>query len=112
MGPNGMRELGELCLRKSHYALECLTKSTRFERAFEAPFFKEFVVRDLNDRTEELLRQAEDSGFFAGISLGRWYPELDDCVLVSVTEKRTRAEIDGLAHALAGSVRNKERVHA
>jgi glycine dehydrogenase subunit 1 len=31
------------------------------------------------------------------VPLGRWYPELDDCFLVAVTEKRTREEIDGLA---------------
>ena len=40
---------------------------------------------------EALLAEASDAGFFAGVPLGRWYPELADCLLVTVTEKRTRA---------------------
>ena len=42
-----------------------------------------------------------DAGFLAGVPLGQWYPELDDCFLVAVTEKRTKQEIDALARALA-----------
>ena len=49
----------------------------------------------------ELLAGAAEAGFLAGVPLGRWYPELDDCFLVAVTEKRTEAEIDGLAECLS-----------
>ena len=38
-------------------------------------------------------------GYHGGIALDRWYPDLADCILIAVTEKRTRAEIDGLAAA-------------
>ncbi len=38
-------------------------------------------------------------GYHGGIDLGRWYPDLADCILIAVTEKRTKAEIDGLADA-------------
>ena len=37
----------------------------------------------------------------AGLHLGRWSPELDNCLSLAVTEKRSRGEIDGLASALA-----------
>jgi hypothetical protein len=40
-----------------------------------------------------------DKGYHAGLHLGRWYPNLDRCFSVAVTEKRTRAEIDGLVSA-------------
>jgi glycine dehydrogenase subunit 1 len=50
---------------------------------------------------DELLAQALDAGYLAGIPLGQWYAELDDCFLVTVTEKRTKAEIDGLAEVLS-----------
>lgn len=100
MGPQGMRELGELCVRKAHYAVQALTAGGRLSRAFDRPTFKEFVIRDSQNSVEPLLAQAEKSGFFAGISLGRWYPELADCFLVAVTEKRTKAEIDALAQSL------------
>jgi glycine dehydrogenase subunit 1 len=50
-----------------------------------------------------LLAQASEAGFFAGVPLGQWYPELADCFLVAVTEKRSKTEIDALAACLAGA---------
>ena len=38
-------------------------------------------------------------GFHGGIALGQWFPDLDDAILIAVTEKRTKTEIDGLASA-------------
>jgi glycine dehydrogenase subunit 1 len=113
MGPQGMKEVADLCLRKAHYAQQRITESPRFESAFSQPAFKEFVVRDTQGRVAELLEQAGDAGFMAGIPIGRWYPELSDCFLVAVTEKRTRAEIDALAAALSSSGRTTvPRAHA
>ena len=56
---------------------------------------------DSEGRVADLLAQASDAGYLAGISLGPWYPNLADCFLVSVTEKRTKAEVDGLAEVLS-----------
>ena len=72
--------------------------------AFAGPFFKEFV-----DPLEEGSRRASwprsaALGYHGGIALGRWYPELADGILVAVTEKRTKAEIDGLAEAYRKAV--------
>ena len=39
-------------------------------------------------------------GYLAGPDLGRWYPELANCLLVAVTERRTEDEILGFAEAL------------
>jgi glycine dehydrogenase subunit 1 len=95
LGPQGLRETADLCLQKARYALDQLTSDARFESAFDGCIFKEFVVRDTDDRVAELLAAARESGYLAGIPLGRWYPDLNDCFLAAVTEKRTRAEIDG-----------------
>jgi glycine dehydrogenase subunit 1 len=100
LGPQGLRETAELCLRKAHYAAEQITADDRFSLPFFQPYFKEFVVRDSHRRVTELLDEASDAGYLAGVPLGRWYPELEDCFLVTVTEKRTRREIDGLADCL------------
>jgi len=100
LGPDGLRETANLCLQKSRYAAERLCENNRFELAFNAPIFKEFVIRDRDGRVDELLSEARDAGFLAGVPLGPWYPELDDCFLVAVTEKRTKLEIDALASAL------------
>lgn len=101
LGPQGLRETAELCVRKSHYLAEQIVADERFSLAFPAPFFKEFVVRDQRGQVADLLAEALDAGYLAGIPLGRWYPELDDCLLVAVTEKRTRRELDGLADSLS-----------
>ena len=101
MGPQGLAETAGLCVRKAHYARERLTSGSRLKAAFEQPVFKEFVVRDSLRRVDELLSQALDAGYLAGIPLGPWYPELEDSFLVTVTEKRTKAEIDGLAEVLS-----------
>ena len=97
LGKQGMREVAELCLQKSHYALEQLTQSGRFEPAFQQPFFKEFAVRDLVNDVPGALAACRDDGIQAGIPLGTWFPDHDDCLLVAVTEKRTKDEIDRLA---------------
>jgi glycine dehydrogenase subunit 1 len=101
MGPQGLAQTAELCLRKAHYARQQLTAGSRFSAAFSVPTFKEFVIRDSQGRVSELLAQASDAGYLAGIPLGQWYSDLGDCFLVAVTEKRTKAEIDGLAEVLA-----------
>jgi len=112
MGPAGMRELAELCLRKANYAAERVTAGARCTPAFDRPFFKEFVVRDRRGRVSELLASARDEGIFAGVPLGRWYAELEDCFLVAVTEKRTRHEMDDLAQVLSRSTSERTVVHA
>ena len=100
MGPHGLREVAQLCLQKSRYARDKLVAGGRLSSAFQRPTFKEFVVRDRQGQVDGLLEQAGRAGFFAGIPLGRWYPELADCFLVTVTEKRTMEEIDRLVQAL------------
>lgn len=100
LGPQGLRETAELSVRKAAYAKASVLEAARFESRFAGPTFKEFVVRDTRGEVASLLSQAREQGVLAGVPLGRWYPELDDCFLVAVTEKRTRAEIDLWARAL------------
>ena len=100
MGPTGLADVANLCLQKAHYAAQRLTATGRLKLAFQQPTFKEFVVRASDGRVDELLAKAQAAGIFAGLPLGRWYPELKDCLLVAVTEKRTKAEIDKLAEIL------------
>lgn len=101
LGPQGLRETAELCLQKTRYAMEQITASGRFTAAFPGHCFKEFVLRDKEARVEETLAAATQNGILAGLPLGRWHAELDDCLLIAVTEKRTKAEIDRLAECLS-----------
>jgi glycine dehydrogenase subunit 1 len=101
MGPQGMREVANLCLQKSHYAAERLQSKAGLRCRFDdKPTFKEFVVQAPRGAVHEMIAEASESGYFAGVPLSTWYPEFDDCLLVTVTEKRTKAEIDGLVNCL------------
>jgi glycine dehydrogenase subunit 1 len=100
LGPQGLRETAELCHRKAQFLAEQLCRDERFSLAFPGPFFKEFVIRDAANDVAGLLARAQRAGFLAGIPLGDLYPELSDCLLIAVTEKRTRAQLEGLVEVL------------
>jgi len=112
LGPGGLSQCAELCLQKSHYAQQQLVANDRFQAAFDAPFFKEFVLRDTHNQVEELLQNAESHGILAGVPLAKWYPDQSDCLLVCVTEKRTREEIDQLAAVLSQVSSEGSPIHA
>ena len=100
IGKEGLKQVAELCLHKSHYAAVRIADLPGYEIAFDRPFFKEFVVRTLAAPGEIVTRLAED-GLLAGIDLGRFPSlEFEDGLLIAVTERRTRAQIDRLVEAL------------
>jgi glycine dehydrogenase subunit 1 len=101
LGPAGLEELGRQCASKAAYAAERLTAIDGVELLHpDAPFFKEFAVllpRPAADVRDALIGE----GILAGVAL----PDADGhALLVAVTERRTRAQIDSLATALAGAL--------
>jgi glycine dehydrogenase subunit 1 len=99
LGPQGLKETAELCLQKAHYAAEQLANLPGVTARFKRPFFKEFTIK-LPGNLSNLLAELRKKGYHAGLNLGRWYPQFENCLTVAVTEKRTKEEIDGLAAAL------------
>jgi glycine dehydrogenase subunit 1 len=97
LGPQGLEELGRACAAKAAYAAERLTEVPGVELLFPgAPFFKEFALR-LPRPAAEVLEGTIERGYLAGVPL----PDAEGHgLLVAVTERRTREEIDGLARAL------------
>jgi glycine dehydrogenase subunit 1 len=112
MGSSGLREVADLCLQKAHYAAQQIAAQGRCELAFDQPFFKEFVLRDSQGQVPALLQSARQRGLLAGVPLGQWYPEWNDCFLVTVTEKRAKTEIDNLANCLAVAPSHQAALHA
>jgi glycine dehydrogenase subunit 1 len=98
MGPSGLRQAAELSTRKAHYAALRLAAIPGLSIPFAGPFFKEFVVK-CRKPAQVLLDELLRRGFHGGIDLGRFYPRMSDCILIAVTEKRTKGEIDALAEA-------------
>ncbi|MXY48792.1 MAG: aminomethyl-transferring glycine dehydrogenase subunit GcvPA [Gemmatimonadetes bacterium] len=101
IGKEGLKQVAELCLHKSHYAAARIADLPGYELAFDRSFFKEFVVRTPAPPDKIVTRLADD-GLLAGIDLGRFPSlEIEDGLLIAVTERRTRAQIDRLVEALA-----------
>ncbi|MEA2505759.1 MAG: glycine dehydrogenase subunit 1 [Actinomycetota bacterium] len=99
LGPQGLRRLGEICVRRTAHAALRLAEIPGCKVRFEGPHFKELVLETPTD-ARRLIKGLARRGYLAGPALGRWYPELNDCLLVAVTERRTEGEIEGLAEAI------------
>jgi glycine dehydrogenase subunit 1 len=97
LGPQGLAEIGRRCVSKAAYAAERLSEVPGVERLFgDAPFFKEFPIR-LPRPADEVRDGLIERGYLGGVPL----PDADGhALLVAVTERRSREEIDGLAMAL------------
>jgi len=103
MGQRGLRQVAELCFHKSHYAAAEIGRLNGFAINPQAPtqtFFKEFVVRLPGPVADINRRLREHHGIIGGYDLGRDYPDLNNHMLVAVTEVNTRASIDRLVSAL------------
>ena len=103
MGKEGLRKVASLSTAKAHYAAETLGRVPGAGLRFGAPFFKEFVLR-LPKSPDRVLRALRRKRILGGVALGQFDRTLRDSVLVAVTERRTRAEIDAYAEALASAV--------
>ncbi len=97
LGPEGLAELGRQCAAKAAYAADRLTEVPGVSLLHpDAPFFKEFAVR-VPAPAAEVVARLVGAGYLAGVP----FPTAgEDVLLVAVTERRTREEIDGLASAL------------
>src|SRR3954469_21506874 len=97
LGKRGVVELGELMLRRTAYARETLG----LDLINPGPVVREFAVRvpDL----EKVVKEARAQGINPGYRLARDYPEFEDGLLVAITERRTRSDIDRLAAVLSGA---------
>lgn len=100
MGKQGLREVATQSTQKAHYAFNKLTESGKFKPLFPGkPFFKEFAITgdvDIKKLNEKLL----ENGILGGYELGKDYKEYENGVLICVTEKRTKEEIDELARIM------------
>ncbi|HOJ09246.1 MAG TPA: aminomethyl-transferring glycine dehydrogenase subunit GcvPA [Clostridiales bacterium] len=97
LGKKGLKEVGELCVQKSHYAYDRLLETGKFEAAFTSPFFKEFALKAKNGISiEELNMKLLNDKIIGGYDLGKDFEEMKDGWLVAVTEKRSKEDIDRL----------------
>ncbi|MGC4376537.1 aminomethyl-transferring glycine dehydrogenase subunit GcvPA [Fictibacillus sp. Mic-4] len=100
LGKQGVKEIAMQNVQKAHYAKKTLAEKG-INVPFEGPFFNEFVVQ-FNRPIKEVNKKLLDHGIIGGYDLGKTYPELENHMLIAVTELRTKEEIDQLATVLEG----------
>jgi glycine dehydrogenase subunit 1 len=95
LGPEGLREVAELSASKAHYLARRLGEAGFDLRYPDAPFLWEFAVElpDVEKANEALL----ESGIVGGLDLG------DGAMLVAVTEKRTKKELDAFVEVVSNA---------
>jgi glycine dehydrogenase subunit 1 len=99
MGKEGMRELGLQNFHKAHYLFGKLNELSGVSSVFANSFFNEFVVR-LDKPVKAVQDDLLQKGFLFGLALEPYYSELQNCILLNVTEMRTREELDDLVESL------------
>ena len=93
MGKQGLPTVANLCLQKAHYLAKRLEEINGIDLLFSRPFFKEFAIKCSVPPAQIIARMRKEK-IFAGIDLGRFDYGIDDGLLVAVTEKRTKDEMD------------------
>jgi glycine dehydrogenase subunit 1 len=102
LGREGLREVAELCVQKTHHAARLACACPGYRLAHGGSFFREFVL-ECPVEASAVVAAGRDVGILPGIDLGRFRPEWRRWLLVAVTEQRSAEEIGRWA-ALLGSV--------
>ena len=93
LGKEGFEKLALQNYNKSEYLKTELSKISTIKLYNQNPTFNEFVI-ELPIGASEFIDKMEDKGFFAGLRLETLFEKFENRVLVSTTEKRTKAQID------------------
>lgn len=98
LGKQGVKEMAIQNIQKANYAKTACIKAG-IAVPYVQPIFNEFVVK-LTKPVREVNKQLLEKGIIGGFDLGKAYPELENHMLVAVTELRTKEEIDTLVKEL------------
>ncbi len=102
LGKSGFVEVAKACLSKAEYLRKKIATLPGFSLGYsKTPIFNEFVVHvrggDASVTREKLVRE----GILGGIPLAKYDPKRADELLIAVTEKHTREDLDRLVEALS-----------
>ena len=92
-GKQGLRELAEQNLAKAHYL------GGKVKPRFSGPFFNEFVASANGRSSDEINQALLKKKIIGGLALERWYPELENCMLLCATEMSKREQMDEVGQA-------------
>ena len=99
MGKNGLVKVNELSYQGSHYLYNRLLETGKFKDRFNKPFLKEFTL-ETSIAPETIQTALLQKGIFGGVSLDVFGEKYSGLINFTVTEKRTKKEIDQLVEIL------------
>jgi glycine dehydrogenase subunit 1 len=100
LGKNGFKQVANLCYQKAHYAAEQIANLEGYDLAFKAtPFFHEFVIKTPKP-VDQINLHLQNHWILGGYDLSQAYPELENHILIAVTEKISKEDIDDFVAAL------------
>jgi glycine dehydrogenase subunit 1 len=99
MGKTGLRDAAALNLARSRELASAVANVNGARLKHAAPFFNEFVV-DVGRPAAEVLAALQERNILGGLDLGRFYAELNSCILMTATELTTTGDVDALARTL------------
>ncbi len=99
LGKEGLKELALMNLSKAEYMKNSVSRIQGCKLNFTRPTFNEFVITTEGE-PEGVIEKLREEKILGGVSLKRFYPELDHHLLVTVTEMNRKEEIDHWAEAL------------
>ncbi len=99
LGKEGLRELAIMNLSKKEYAKKVVSQIPGCQPAFSSPTFNEFVLQ-IGGKPEKVLEKLKGKKILGGLPLAKYYPELHQHILITVTEMNTKEGIDRWAESL------------
>lgn len=99
LGSNGLEELSRINFQRGQSLAKEITSIKGFKTVFSGNFFNEFVIRYKGD-TNTLHKKALQKGVQIGLSITKWFPALNQCLLFGVTELHTDEQIQHLLTVL------------
>jgi len=99
LGKNGLRHVAEHCYHKAHYTAKKISQIPGYTLITQGDFFHEFVVK-CPKPVEEINDHLLDHGLLGGYDLGKDYPDLENHMLIAVTEMNSKEQIDFFCEAL------------
>ena len=99
LGKTGLRDAAALNLGRSRELASAVANVPGVRLKHAAPFFNEFVA-DVGRPAGKVLAALRERNILGGLALGRFYPELSSCILMTATELTTTGDIKALASAL------------
>ncbi|MFH2037041.1 MAG: aminomethyl-transferring glycine dehydrogenase subunit GcvPA [Candidatus Zixiibacteriota bacterium] len=100
MGKCGLKSVALLAMEKTHKIAEMASRLKGYRPYFKGDFIREFALKTPVPASQIIDDLIEKHSILPGIDLGRFYPGMDDCLLIAATEKRTTEEILALIAAL------------